>query len=123
MTALSILKLLPYPAAHHPSGSVIFKNQNLLELNELDIRRVRGDDITIIFQEPMTSLNPLHTVEKQINEALLLHRGISGRKRGCVPSICSARLAFRSAGSIEELPASAVWWPAPARDDRDCARQ
>jgi microcin C transport system ATP-binding protein len=80
VTALSILKLLPYPAAYHPSGSVIFKNQDLLALNESDIRRVRGDNITIIFQEPMTSLNPLHTVEKQVNEALLLHRGISGEE-------------------------------------------
>src|SRR5437867_7590652 len=56
VTALSILKLLPYPAARHPSGSVIFKGEELLSLSERDIRRVRGDDITIIFQEPMTSL-------------------------------------------------------------------
>jgi microcin C transport system ATP-binding protein len=78
VTALSILKLLPYPAARHPSGSILFKNQDLLALSESKIRRVRGDDITIIFQEPMTSLNPLHTVEKQIGETLLLHRGMSG---------------------------------------------
>jgi microcin C transport system ATP-binding protein len=77
-TALSILKLLPYPAAHHPSGSVTFKDRNLLPLSEREMRRVRGDDITIVFQEPMTSLNPLHTIEKQIGEILLLHRGLSG---------------------------------------------
>ncbi len=78
VTALSVLKLLPYPAAHHPSGSIRFKNQELLGLSEAEIRRVRGNDITVIFQEPMTSLNPLHTVEKQISEALLLHQGLTG---------------------------------------------
>jgi microcin C transport system ATP-binding protein len=78
VTALSILKLLPYPAARHPGGQVMFKGRDLLPLSERDMRRVRGDDITIIFQEPMTSLNPLHTIEKQIGEILLLHRGLTG---------------------------------------------
>jgi microcin C transport system ATP-binding protein len=77
-TALSILKLLPYPAASHPSGGVVFKGRDLLSLSERDMRRVRGDDISIVFQEPMTSLNPLHTIEKQIGEILLLHRGLTG---------------------------------------------
>jgi len=80
VTALSILKLLPYPAARHPSGSIVFQGRDLLQLSERDIRRVRGDDITIVFQEPMTSLNPLHTIEKQIGEILLLHRGLTGTK-------------------------------------------
>jgi microcin C transport system ATP-binding protein len=78
VTALSILKLLPYPAAHHPSGAIAFKGRDLLPLAERDMRQVRGDDITIVFQEPMTSLNPLHTIEKQIGEILLLHRGLTG---------------------------------------------
>ena len=78
VTALSVLKLLPYPAASHPSGSVRFKGQELLHLPEPQIRHVRGNDITIIFQEPMTSLNPLHTIEKQIGEILLLHQGLTG---------------------------------------------
>jgi len=78
VTALSVMKLLPYPAAHHPSGAISFKGQELLTMPERDIRRVRGNDITIIFQEPMTSLNPLHTIEKQISEILLLHRGMTG---------------------------------------------
>ncbi len=78
VTALSIMKLLPYPAASHPSGSIHFKGQELLTMAERDIRHVRGNDITIIFQEPMTSLNPLHTIEKQIGEILLLHRGMTG---------------------------------------------
>jgi microcin C transport system ATP-binding protein len=77
-TALSVLKLLPYPAAQHPSGSIRFKGRELLTLSEAKIRHVRGNDITIIFQEPMTSLNPLHTIEKQIGEVLLLHQGLTG---------------------------------------------
>jgi microcin C transport system ATP-binding protein len=84
VTALSVMKLLPYPAASHPTGSIIFKGKDLLPLPDREMRRVRGDDITIIFQEPMTSLNPLHTIERQIGEVLLLHRGLSGtaaRKR------------------------------------------
>jgi microcin C transport system ATP-binding protein len=79
VTALSVMKLLPYPAAHHPSGTIAFKGRDMLTLPENEIRKVRGNDITIIFQEPMTSLNPLHTIEKQIGEILLLHKGISGR--------------------------------------------
>jgi microcin C transport system ATP-binding protein len=78
VTALSILKLLPYPAARHPSGSIVFQGRDLLQFPEREIRQVRGDDITIVFQEPMTSLNPLHTIEKQIGEILLLHRGLTG---------------------------------------------
>src|SRR5215831_644577 len=78
VTALSVLKLLPYPSAHHPSGSIRFKDQELLGLPEAKIRHVRGNDITIIFQEPMTSLNPLHTIEKQLSEILLLHQGLTG---------------------------------------------
>jgi len=78
VTALSILKLLPYPAARHPSGSILFKGRDLLPLGERDMQRVRGDDITIIFQEPLSSLNPLQTIEKQIGEVLLLHRGLTG---------------------------------------------
>ncbi|MEM7461597.1 MAG: ABC transporter ATP-binding protein [Pseudomonadota bacterium] len=77
VSALSILKLLPYPAASHPSGTILFKGEDLLDNDEEDLRRVRGDDITMIFQEPMTSLNPLHSIERQIGEILQVHRGMS----------------------------------------------
>jgi len=77
ITALSVMKLLPYPAAHHPSGSIKFQGRELLTMSEQQIREVRGNDITIIFQEPMTSLNPLHTIEKQIREILSLHQGLN----------------------------------------------
>jgi microcin C transport system ATP-binding protein len=79
VTALSVMKLLPYPAASHPSGRIMFKGRDLLKLSEREIREIRGADITIIFQEPMTSLNPLHTIERQIGEILLLHRGLTGQ--------------------------------------------
>src|SRR5262245_22234944 len=92
VTALSILKLLPYPAARHPSGTIHFKGEELLGLSENGIRHVRGNDITIIFQEPMTSLNPLHTIEQQICEILDLHGRPTGtytRKRVCgLPGLC-----------------------------------
>src|ERR1700726_277122 len=80
VSALSILKLLPYPTASHPSGSIHFKGRELVDLSELEIRGIRGNDISIIFQEPMTSLNPLHTIESQIGEILQLHSAISGAK-------------------------------------------
>jgi microcin C transport system ATP-binding protein len=71
------MKLLP-SSAHHPSGEIRFNGQDLLPMSERQIRDVRGNDISIIFQEPMTSLNPLHTIEKQIGEILLLHQGLAG---------------------------------------------
>jgi microcin C transport system ATP-binding protein len=73
VSALSILKLLQYPAASHPSGEILFGGKDLLSARDDELRAVRGDDITMIFQEPMTSLNPLHTIEKQIGEILKLH--------------------------------------------------
>jgi microcin C transport system ATP-binding protein len=76
VSALSVLKLLPYPPASHPSGQIFFNGEDLLDKDESDLRRVRGNDITMIFQEPMTSLNPLHTIEKQISEILKLHQGM-----------------------------------------------
>jgi microcin C transport system ATP-binding protein len=79
VTALSILQLLPYPVARHPSGSILFQGQELLGASEATLRQVRGNRIAMIFQEPMTSLNPLHTIEKQINEVLFVHKGLDRR--------------------------------------------
>ncbi len=91
-----MLKLLPYPAANHPSGTIHFKGKELLNAPERDMRAVRGNDITIIFQEPMTSLNPLHTIEKQIGEILELHHGVKRRQSAATASSnCSSRSAFR----------------------------
>jgi microcin C transport system ATP-binding protein len=77
VSALSILKLLPYPTASHPSGSIRFKGRELLDLPEQEMRGIRGSEISIIFQEPMTSLNPLHTIEAQIGEIIQLHNPTS----------------------------------------------
>ena len=77
VTALSILQLLPYPVARHPNGSIRFKGTELVGAGESAMRAVRGNRISMIFQEPMTSLNPLHTIEKQIAETLTLHKGMS----------------------------------------------
>ncbi len=78
VSANSILKLLPYPSASHPSGEILFKGKDLLKASDNELRAVRGNDITMIFQEPMTSLNPLHSIEKQISEILALHQGMTG---------------------------------------------
>jgi microcin C transport system ATP-binding protein len=79
VTALSILRLLPYPAATHPSGAILLKGEDLMTFPPEALRRVRGNQISMIFQEPMTSLNPLHTIEQQIGEVLKIHRGLSDR--------------------------------------------
>ncbi len=78
ITALSILQLLPYPAASHPSGSITFNGQELMGANERDLRKIRGNRISMVFQEPMTSLNPLHPILRQVGEILELHKGYRG---------------------------------------------
>ncbi|MEO3435090.1 ABC transporter ATP-binding protein [Inquilinus sp. CAU 1745] len=76
VTALSVLQLLPYPAARHPGGSILFRGTEMIGAPEKALRQVRGNRISMVFQEPMTSLNPLHTVERQVNEVLSLHKGM-----------------------------------------------
>jgi microcin C transport system ATP-binding protein len=76
VTALSVLQLLPYPKASHPSGSIRFEGVEIIGAHPDTLRDVRGNRISMIFQEPMTSLNPLHTIEKQVNEMLFLHKGL-----------------------------------------------
>jgi microcin C transport system ATP-binding protein len=80
VTALSVLQLLPYPKAWHPGGSITLDGKELVGAREDVLREVRGGRVGIIFQEPMTSLNPLHTIERQIGEMLSLHRGL-GREQ------------------------------------------
>jgi microcin C transport system ATP-binding protein len=76
VSALSILKLLPYPAAHHPTGEIHFGGQDLLKASPAAMQEIRGEKISIIFQEPMTSLNPLHTILKQVGEVMKVHHGL-----------------------------------------------
>ena len=77
VTALSVLQLLPYPQASHPTGRITVDGQDMIGASPAVLRDVRGDGVSMVFQEPMTSLNPLHKVEKQINETLLLHQGLA----------------------------------------------
>ncbi len=77
VTALSIMQLLPYPGAYHPSGSIVYKGLELVNAKTDVLERTRGNHISMIFQEPQTSLNPLHTVSRQISESLIIHRGMS----------------------------------------------
>jgi microcin C transport system ATP-binding protein len=80
VSALSILQLLPYPHARHPGGSIHLRGEELLGATPGRLREVRGNQIAMVFQEPMTSLNPLHSIEKQIGETLVLHKGLSGTR-------------------------------------------
>ena len=77
VTALSIMQLLPYPLAHHASGSIKFQGKELIGLKSEEMREIRGNRIAMIFQEPLNSLNPLHNIEKQISEVLHLHKALS----------------------------------------------
>jgi microcin C transport system ATP-binding protein len=77
VTALSVLQLLPYPMARHPSGSIRFRGTELVGAPARELLGVRGNRVSMIFQEPMTSLNPLHTIERQVNEVLILHKGLN----------------------------------------------
>jgi microcin C transport system ATP-binding protein len=77
VTALSVLQLLPYPLASHPNGSIRFRGDEMVNVPPAALQRIRGNRIAMVFQEPMTSLNPLHTIERQINEVLVLHKRLS----------------------------------------------
>ncbi len=78
VTALSTVRLLPDNA--DVTGSVLYRGTEMTTADERQLRRVRGNDISFIFQEPMTSLNPLHTIERQIGESLALHQGLTGAR-------------------------------------------
>jgi len=84
VSALSLMQLLPYPSASHPSGTIRYRGRNVVGADERTLMGIRGNEISMIFQEPMTSLNPLHTIERQVGEVLAVHRGLraeAARKR------------------------------------------
>ena len=96
VTALSILRLLPSPPVEYLSGDIRFHGESLLHASDQTLRGVRGNKIAMIFQEPMVSLNPLHTLEKQLYEVLSLHRGMRreaarGEILNCLIALVSAR--------------------------------
>lgn len=80
VTALSVLRLIPSPPGRIENGEILFQGCDLLKLSERDMRRVRGNDIAMIFQEPMSSLNPVYTIGEQITEAILLHQRVDGKE-------------------------------------------
>src|SRR6266581_388921 len=91
VTSLSILRLIACPPGRTVEGHVLFEGRDLLELSEPEMRKIRGDAISMIFQEPMTSLNPVLTIGRQIAEVLILHRGLS-RDEAALRSIDMLRL-------------------------------
>ncbi len=99
VTSLSIMQLIPMPPGYFAGGEIIFEQNNILEFKEREMRKIRGNDISMIFQEPMTSLNPVYTVGNQIAEAIVLHQGKSQRQ------------AIKSATEMLEL----VGIPEPAK--------
>ena len=76
VTALSVMQLLPYQYASHPTGSVLVDGIEVIGLAEEELLKIRGNRVSMVFQEPMTSLNPLHHIEKQIGEVLYVHQGM-----------------------------------------------
>ena len=78
VSALSVLRLLDERHAAYPAGSILYRGEDMLKADDRRLRQIRGSQISMIFQEPMTSLNPLHTVEKQITETLEIHKGMRG---------------------------------------------
>jgi len=80
VSALSIMRLIPYPPGIIVGGEVIFQGQNLLQVSEEEMRHIRGNRIAMIFQEPMTSLNPVLTISRQLTESLELHRGMDKKE-------------------------------------------
>lgn len=97
VTALSILRLLPATAVSYPSGNIIFNNQEILHAPDLVLQQIRGNQISMIFQEPMVSLNPLHTIEKQLREVLTLHRKMSAIRAREEIIECLDRVGIRNA--------------------------
>ena len=77
VTALSIMRLIKYPPGRIVEGQILYNNQDLTKLNQSEMRKIRGNEISMIFQEPMTSLNPVYTVGNQISEAILTHKDVS----------------------------------------------
>ncbi|MEQ9520400.1 MAG: ABC transporter ATP-binding protein [Parvibaculum sp.] len=99
VTALSVLKLLPYPQASHPGGHIRFQGEDLMRADEAKLSSVRGNKISMVFQEPMTSLNPLHTIERQVGEILIRHRGLRENEARVRVLELLAKVGIRDAAS------------------------
>ena len=102
VTSLSIMRLIASPPGKIVGGEILYRGRDLLKLKNEEMRKIRGNEISMIFQEPMTSLNPVFTVGNQIGEAIRLHQGLGKKKPGKKPSTCCAwsRSPIRSPGSM-----------------------
>jgi microcin C transport system ATP-binding protein len=89
VTAQAIVRLLPEPAASYPSGEIFFRGQDVLKMSDRELRATRGAAVTMVFQEPMTSLNPLHTIERQIGEMITVHQGRAAATRSRIVELLS----------------------------------
>ena len=123
VTALSILRLIPSPPGRIVSGTIRFAGRDLRALSEAEMRDVRGNEISMIFQEPMTSLNPVLTIGRQIAETLTLHQGLD-RRAALAKAVDMLRLVHipEARAAHRRIPAPALGRHAPAGDDRDGAR-
>ena len=120
VTALSILRLIPNPPGKIVAGEILFEGEDLLKLDEDEIRHIRGNRIAMVFQEPMTSLNPVLTIGRQITEALELHLKHgpgTPRNRRAVELLEMVGIP-EAAQPPRRLPAPVLRRHAPARDDR-----
>ena len=118
VTAHSILQLLPQ-AGTETLGSIKYRGQELIGASPSTLQKLRGNRIAMIFQEPMTSLNPLHSIEKQIGETLLLHKGLGGKAaQARILELLELVGHPETPGTAQGLPPSTVRRPAPAGDDR-----
>ena len=123
VTALSIMRLIPTPPGRIETGEVIFEGQDLLKLDDAGIRAIRGNKIAMIFQEPMSSLNPALTVGMQVAEPVNLHRGAAvGQGAGAGQGAAGPRAHPRCGEPARLLPAPVFRRHAPARHDRHGAR-
>ena len=122
VTALALLGILPR-AGRVPSGTAHFEGRDLLQMSDRELRSVRGREIAIIFQDPMTSLNPVLTIGKQIREALQKHFGLSKRDADARVVELLDRVGIPGAKAAREgLPTPVLGRHAPTGDDRDGAR-
>ena len=99
VTSLSIMRLVDPATGRNEGGSIVFDGQDLLTLPEKEMRKLRGNRISMIFQEPMTSLNPVFTIGDQISESLKLHKGLDKKAARDGPLSCWSWLAFPKRGS------------------------
>jgi len=105
VTALSIMRLLPQPPVNYPQGEILFNGQDILQASERTLRGLRGNQMAMIFQEPMVSLNPLHNVEKQLYEVLSVHRGMRREAARGEMLSCLDRVGIRHAASrLQDFP-------------------